>query len=77
VATTEEKIQEFSGAASPWSDFGRPFGNLKDALDQNRRVPEFEQTWIGRLSVTTCGHVGQGAVRVIGMAIVELVSARP
>ena len=38
MVTTEEKIQEFSGAASPWSDFGRPFGNLKAALDRNRRV---------------------------------------
>jgi hypothetical protein len=77
AVTTEEKIQGPSGAASPWSDFGRPSGNLKNAVDQNQRVPRYEQTWTGRLSITTCGQVGQGAGRAIGIAIVELVSARP
>ena len=53
AATTDENVQGFCGAAAPWSDFGRPFGNAKDALDQNQRVPAGEQTLTGWLSVTT------------------------
>jgi hypothetical protein len=53
AVTTEEKTQGFCGAAPPWSDFGRPFGNAKDALDQNQRGPAAEQTLTGWLSVTT------------------------
>jgi hypothetical protein len=48
-----EKTHGFFGALPPWSAFGRPFGNLKDARDQNQRVPEEEQTFTGWLNVTT------------------------
>ena len=50
---TVENVQGFCGAASPCRDFGRPFGNLKDARDQNQRIPEPEQTLTGWLNVTT------------------------
>jgi hypothetical protein len=42
AVTTEEKIQGFSGGGIALSDFGRPSGNLKDAVDQNQRVPTYE-----------------------------------
>lgn len=53
AVTTEENVQGFCGAASPCRDFGRPTRNLKDARDQNQRVPDEEQTLTGWLSVTS------------------------
>lgn len=53
AATTDENVQGFCGAAPPCRDFGRPSGNVKDARDQNQRVPDAEQTLTGWLSVTT------------------------
>lgn len=50
---TPVKVQGFCGPPSPCSAFGRPFGYLKDARDQNQRVPDEEQTFTGWLSVIT------------------------
>ena len=50
---TEEKVHGFCGPPSLCSAFGRPFGYLKDARDQNQRAPDEEQTFTGWVSVIT------------------------
>jgi hypothetical protein len=53
AVTTLVNVQGFCGPPSPCRGFGRPLGNLKDARDQNQRVPEEAQTLTGWLNVTT------------------------
>ena len=51
--TTEEKVHGFCGALLPCRALGRPFGYVKEACDQNQRVPDAEQTRTGLVSVIT------------------------
>ena len=53
--STVEKVHGFCGALPPCSAWGRPWGNLKDARDQNQRGAAEEQAFTGWLSVTTTG----------------------
>jgi len=67
AVTTSENVQGFCGPPSACRGFGRPFGNLNDARDQNQRVPEAEQTLTGWLNVTTVATSNTSPLAQLGL----------
>jgi hypothetical protein len=70
--TTLENVQGFCGAPSPCRGFGRPFGNRKDARDQNQRVPAAEQILTGWLNVTTVATSNTSPPAQLGLQSLSL-----